>query len=122
MAAYLYLTEPAQMKLCADCWIYNRIPAPPPEDIRKLYRGRPPPAAAGYVTDASALVGPDPAGGFIWSSDGEAVCVCIAGQPMAFVPGPRQRGYSRNLARVGPWGNPWDEDLYQSLFGAAGVG
>ena len=117
-SVWLYLTEPNSRKPAADAWVYNRIPAPPTEDIES-YRGGPPPAAQGYASEHAVC--DDPLAhewSFIWSTDGESVAVAKDGQPMAFIISGQKRGYSRELVQDGPWGHPWSQKLFRSKFGA----
>lgn len=36
-SAWLYLTAPDEMRPAADCWLYNRVPAPAPR-VRQTRR------------------------------------------------------------------------------------
>jgi hypothetical protein len=117
VSAWLYLTEPEGLRPVADCWVYNRVAAPQAHDIQQ-YRGGPPPACSGYAgPDAQYLRGEPAAASFLWCKDGEAVSVVIDGAALAFVEAGRARGFSRHLLKSGPWGNTWDEHLFQRLFG-----
>ena len=115
-SAWLYLTEPDSRKPVADAWVYNRIAPPLAKEIEQ-YRGGPPPAAEGYVTDAAQCLCPrDHDWTFFWSSDGEAVTVSKDGEPVAFIVNGQRRGYSRELVKDGPWGHPWSDDLFERTF------
>jgi hypothetical protein len=116
---YLYLTVAGERKVVRDCWLYNRIPAPDPSEIKK-YRGSPPPAAQGHAgPDARQPTPPEDAVSFIWSSDGNAVCALIGGEPIGFMifGEAGYGGFSRHLIREGPWGKPWDERRFTEVFG-----
>jgi hypothetical protein len=118
-AVWLYLTEPHSRKPAADAWVYNRIAAPPPTAIES-YRGGPPPAAQGYVSEAALCNDPTAhQWSFLWSADGEAVAVAKDGEPVAFIVIGKPGGYSRELVKDGPWGHPWSAILFRSTFGAA---
>lgn len=118
-SAWLYVTEPDSRKPAADAWVYNRIAAPPAEAIES-YRGGPPPAAQGFAGESARCEDPSShAWSFVWSPDGESVAVARDGEPVAFIVAGQKYGYSRNLAKEGPWGRPWSEELYLTTFGAA---
>lgn len=115
---YLYLTEPESRKVARDCWLYNRIPAPDPSEI-KHYRGSPPPAAKGHAGPDAQLATPsEEAVSFLWSSDGNSVCAMIDGEPVGFLilGEPGHGGYSRHLIKEGPWGKPWNEGRFREVF------
>ncbi|MHC4694986.1 MAG: hypothetical protein ACYS67_19825 [Planctomycetota bacterium] len=115
-SAWLYLTECDSPKPVADVWLYNRIPAPPMEDIQS-YRGGPPPAARGYVSDSALCMTPkNHEWRFLWSTDRESVAVTRDGVPVACIVAGQKRGYSRELNKDGPWGNTWSDELYDEIF------
>lgn len=116
LSAWLYLTEPNSEKPAADCWLYNRISNPEPVESY-LSRGVAPPAPSEYAGKGALLISPD-ASGFrlVWSKDGQSVAFFDDNFLMGFIAVGQKRGFSRNLEKAGAWGNPLDEDLYQSLF------
>jgi hypothetical protein len=116
-SVWLYISEAETRKPLADAWVYNRIAAPPTEAIEK-YRGGPPPAAQGYVSDDALCEDPlSHEWSFTWSGDGRSVAVAKDGEPVAFIIGGQKRGYSLELVTDGPWGHPWSEKLFRSTFG-----
>jgi hypothetical protein len=120
-AGFLYLTRPDDTKPVRDCWIYNRIPAPEPSEIQS-YRGSPPPAARGFAgPQAHQEQPPEAAVTFLWSVDGDAVCLVIGDVPAGFIVlgDDEYGGYSRNLIAAGGWGKPWDEARFQAVFGTS---
>lgn len=118
-SAWLYIFDAASRKPHGDAWVYNRIAAPPTEAI-KSYRGGPPPAAQGYAGKDALCEDPSShEWSFVWSVDGESVAVAKDGEPLAFIIGGQNGGYSRELVKDGPWGHPWSEKLFRSKFGAA---
>ncbi len=115
---YLYLTAPDDQKPERDCWIYNRIPAPEPSEMKNC-RGSPPPAARGYAGQhAHQPEPPEEAVRFLWSDHGEAVCVCLGDRPTGFLVlgDGGHGGYSRHLIAEGGWGKPWDETRFREMF------
>jgi hypothetical protein len=115
VSAWLYLTQPDALRPVADCWLYNRITPPSPGEIHR-YRGRPPPASTEYAGPESVRSLPEAATiSFKWSADGESVAVSIGEEPLGLIVQGQPRGLSKNLRAPGPWGQPWDEALYQSV-------
>ncbi|RVT87954.1 hypothetical protein [Inhella crocodyli] len=54
---------------------------------------------------------------FIWAPDGEAVAIQFDGVTMGFVDSHCKYGFSRSLIKKGPFGSPFDPQLFASLFG-----
>lgn len=119
-SAWLYLTNSDSQVVVADCWIYNRIPAPKESEITQ-YKTSSPPAVASYA-HAHAEFTPLQSDNFElkWSPDGRSVALLINGIPFGFIPPGVQRGYSKHLTKTGPWGHKWDEKLYLILFNETG--
>ena len=116
ISAWLYLTEPSTRKPVADAWVYNRVPAPTTKEIQS-YRGGPPPAAIGYASDDALCHTPsEHEWSFIWSTDGESVAIARNGMPVACIATAQKPGYSRELIKDGPWGNPWSDELFERTF------
>lgn len=114
-SGWLYMSGVDDRKPIADVWIYNRITAPPPSDI-KNYRNGPPPAASGFTDDSTICHDPGShAWTFVWSDDGDGVVMHCDGEPIAMLVASDRRGWSRNLRRDGPWGNVWNDKLYTAF-------
>lgn len=118
-SAWLYLTEPDIRKPVADAWVYNRIPAPPTQDIR-LYRNGPPPAAIGYASEQALCTCPhDHEWSLMWSTDGQSVAIAKDDVAVACIVAAQKPGYSRQLIKDGPWGNIWSGDKFEQAFPSA---
>jgi hypothetical protein len=119
LSAWLYLTAPGSESPVADCWIYNRVSSPESAESY-MARGIAPPASLKVVTGDAVM---QPAGAFEfhleWSRDGESVALFFGESLMGFIASGQKHGYSRNLSKSSPWGNPLDEALYHSTFGAS---
>ncbi|CAG0944281.1 hypothetical protein ANRL1_01662 [Anaerolineae bacterium] len=115
-SAWLYITKPDMQTPVADVWVYNRIPAPPTEEV-PLYRGGPPPAPVGYARDTAFCRCPTAyEWSFIWSRDGESVAITKDGVAVACIVAAQKPGHGRELMKNGPWGNTWSEELFLSVF------
>lgn len=116
MSAWLYLTERDTRHVVADAWVYNRI-APPSREEVASFRPSPPPAAVGFARDTALCASPERhQWAFLWSADGESVAVTKDGQPVACIIAGKERGYSRELVRDGPWGNVWSDCVFEEAF------
>jgi hypothetical protein len=102
-SGWLYLTLPDEEKPIADCWIYNRIEAPEPTEI-KQFKNWPPPATSEYASSDSILSNPDETEFiFKWSKDGNSVALIFNNIPFGYIICNRKLGFSRNLIKSGPW-------------------
>ena len=116
ISGWLYLTKPGEKKPDHDCWIYNRIPVIDPKDIIN-YKNGPPPASSEYAKDDSRIITPKGMNiRLLWSSDGHSIALMINDAPFGYINGYNKLGYSRNLIKPGPWGNVFDEILFNMLF------
>ena len=112
--AWMYLTEPGSEKPVADCWLYNRVQAPP--SFNSL-RGEAPVAPATYVQSIQPFAPPKAESvSFRWSSDGESVAVLFQGELVGFIAANQRLGFSKNLHKTGPFGSPLNHALYEQLF------
>jgi hypothetical protein len=115
---YLYLTRPDEPAPAADCWLYNRIPAPGGNAIDEyMRRGVPPPVIVEYAGPDAQYTGRAPDVRFVWTSGGEAVACEVDGTVLGFIAlNESERGFSRHLLRESAWGHPWNEELYSRIF------
>lgn len=120
---YLYLTRPDEPAPAADCWLYNRIPAPGGNVVEDYMRkGEQPPVIVEYAAPGAQYTGQAPDVRFIWSEDGEAVACEVDGTVLGFIVlNESERGFSRHLLRESGWGNPWNEEIYKRIFDEEGV-
>jgi hypothetical protein len=120
-SAWLYLHEAApNERVCppvaAVAFVFNHGP---PIDHSELesYRGLPPPISADYASDQAVCSNPDAfAWSFLWSADGESIAVLRDDVPVAVIRASEKRGYSKGVSKVGPWGHPWSEVVFDSIF------
>lgn len=115
-SCWLYLSGPDTQKPVADCWLYNRVPAPDEAEIEK-YRGGPPPAARQYAGPDALMLPPREAQVSLrWSRDGESVAAFFERELAGFIVGGQARGFSRHLIASGAWGSPLDRTIFQAEF------
>ncbi len=116
-SAWLYLSEPETPRVVADAWAFNLIPPPPVERVAS-YRPSPPPAAEGFAGPQALCAEPSfHQWSLLWSVDGESIAVLKDGVALALIVRATRPGYSRLLAKSGPWGQVWDEELFRAVMG-----
>ena len=116
-AAWLYLTAPDSQAPIADCWLYNRVPAPAGCDVA---RGEPPVVPASYTETAEPFAPPpEESVRVLWSPDGESVAVYFDDQLMGFIANATGPGYSALLRVSGPFGQPVDAEMFAATFAVA---
>lgn len=112
--AWLYLTEPGSTTPVADCWLYNRVPAP--VDI-EFKRGETPVATLSYLVSGEPFTPPSAeAIRFLWSADGDSIAVLFDQQVFGFIANASQPGYCKLLSAAGPFGAPLDQTVYSNVF------
>jgi len=114
LVAWLYLTEPDGTKPVADCWLYNRVPAPVEFDFQ---RGETPIATLPYLISSDPFAPPAAeAICFRWSPDGHSIAVLFEQDIFGFIANASQPGYSKLLSKVGPFGAPINQTVYSNVF------
>jgi hypothetical protein len=100
----------------SDCWIQNLVPTP--DDLSSYQEQRnAPPATKAYAHADAHQPSPNPnTVHFDWAPDGDSVALFFDGVLSGFMTSSSKRGFSRNLAAIGPFGSPIDRDLFNSLF------
>lgn len=115
-SAWLYLTEPDDLKIASDAWIHNRVDAPPASQVT-VYRPAPPPAAIGYASNTALCEAPHAHDWkIIWSQDGHSVALSKDGVPVGCITLTPKASYSKELVKDGPWGKPWSGQVFDSYF------
>ena len=121
-SAWLYLTSQSKYEVIADCFVYSRVELP---EFRVMPFGtRGPPLLLRQVATAAAVQRsvPEDLLRVTFSSDGNSAVVLLRGEPWAFVTYDQKHGYSKSLSVAGPFGYPWDEQLYHEHFQNIHVG
>jgi hypothetical protein len=117
--AWLYLTVPENYRVERDAFVFSPGPlVTRDEAVGSASLGEAPPLSVDYATPEAVL--PDARRehfAFRWSDDGQSVAVLYQGNPIAMIVAGAERGYSRALSRSGPFGFPWDSEVYDATFG-----
>jgi hypothetical protein len=115
-SAWLLLTDGDGSKVVADCWLYNRRHFARTE-LATWPRDRPPPAPDDAI-DREALRSTPLLDEitFVWDTAGDAVAVSAQEEVLGFIAPGSRRGHSLFLRESGPWGAPFDGELFQRLF------
>jgi hypothetical protein len=116
-SVWFYLSERDDQSIAADCWLLNKVC--PPESLESFSsRDGPPPVIAKFAGPGAQGAIPMPSEiEFVWSKDGHSVAVLIGGDPLGFIALNNGGGYSKHLRKAGPYGQPFEVALFQSLFG-----
>jgi hypothetical protein len=110
---WLYLSDGTG--IIADCFVENLTDSEPERE--SIDRYSPPPVAKKYLATGRTVVEPESeALAFQWSDDGKSVCLRVRGNTHCFIGAGQRRGYTRALVASCPWGEPWSEGLFESLF------
>lgn len=112
----LYLTMPAAPKPVADCFVYSIVP-PASELVMSCGKGGPPVLLRRFASEVALQPDiPASAHRLEFSPDGHSVAVLVRDEPWAFIARDEPRGYSRSISVAGPFGRPWNQQLYDDLF------
>ena len=115
-SAWLLLTDGDGHKIIADCWLYNRRHFDRAE-LATWPHDRPPPAPDDAIDPGALRTMPLlDAIAFVWDRAGDGVAVIAQGQVLGFIAPGSRRGHSQFLRESGPWGVPFDGDLFERLF------
>jgi hypothetical protein len=116
--AFLYLTARGTQKPEKDAIAYMRVPPPEGVDWQEMAKqGEPPLLPKELATSGAVLENPTSSQfSFQWSENGEAAVLLHNGRPIALVSATETRGYSRAVAKENRLTNPWNQQLYESLF------
>jgi hypothetical protein len=110
---WLYLADATG--IIADCFVEDLGGSQPERESTDRYS--PPRVAKKYLTSGRTVVEPESeALAFQWSGDGKSVCLRVRGKAHCFIGAGQRRGHTRALVSSCPWGEPWSEGLFESLF------
>jgi hypothetical protein len=121
-SAWLYLTSQSKYEVIATCFVYSRVELPE-HRVTPFGTSAPPLLIRQHAT--SVAVQPNvPAESLRleFSPDGNSAVVFLRGDPWAFITYDQKHGYSKSLSVAGPFGYPWDEQLYHEHFQNIHVG
>jgi hypothetical protein len=112
----LYLSGTCDTKPVADCFVYSLVP--PTEKLVAPHGRSGPPILLRRFASEVALQPDVPANAhrFEFSPDGHSVAVFVRGEPWAFIARDEPHGYSKSISADGPFGHPWNQQLFDDLF------
>lgn len=116
-SAWLYLSPPSGEGIEKDAFAYSSIE--PLEELNKseIENGEAPKLIKNLATPSSVIVGAVESDlGFKWSKNGESVTLLHKGEAISAIYQNYKSGYSKSLSKASPFGNPWDNELYESEF------
>jgi hypothetical protein len=115
-SAWLYLTSQREYQIVATCFVYSRVELP---EYRVTPFGTNAPPLLIRQLGSEVAVQPNVAVESLriqFSTDGNSAIVFLRDEPWAFVVCDQKLGYSKSLSVAGPFGYPWDEQLYLEHF------
>ena len=121
LTAWLYLHLPSNSpkltgNVYADAFIFNRESLIDISEV-KFYKPNPPPITMKHGHDISICKSPTNHSWSInWSTDGESILLFKDSTPWCFIAKGDSRGYSKAVKNDGPWGHPWNEIKFNSIF------
>lgn len=121
-SAWRYLTSQSKYEVIADAFLYSRVELPEFR-VMPLRRSGPPLLPRRFATSAAVQRSvPEESLRIEFSADGNSAVVFLRREPWAFVTCDQRCGYSKRLSVAGPFGHPWDEQLYHEHFQNIHVG
>jgi len=115
---WMYLHDLQTRQVIADSPLCSLVQPMTLAQFKKTHkRGDAPPLVEEYST-GQALV-PDLTSASIilrWGKDGISVVAFLEGEPFSMIVAGEKNGYSRALSKEGPWGHPWDEEVFGDRF------
>jgi hypothetical protein len=117
-SAWFYMTEAGNRTPEHDAFVYSPIPPVSKESaIAEAKAGNPPPLATEYAAANQPFTGATASNiSFVWSADGEAVSLHYEGIPIAMITAESRQGFSKAVAKPGPYGLPWSQSVYRTRF------
>jgi hypothetical protein len=114
---WLYITESKSSDIVGACWMANAVGVPDAPDLQSYTKQNLPPPAPAEVTHSGGAIEDALACNWelAWATDGQAACLFVDGEARGLIT--PSGGYSRFLQLVCPWGKPWDNEVFQDLFG-----
>lgn len=98
----------------ATSFVYNRVD-PPNQDSLNRFQPYLPPIAKGFASDQAVCSAPESHRWTLaFSTNGMAVVAFRDGVPWSITSLKARRGYSKAVSTLGPWGNPWSEEVFTS--------
>lgn len=118
-SVWMYLTEPTKPRPVRDAFVFSRVEPISRDQVQGYAKsGGPPPVCVEFIGTGCIEDRARPPMALRWARDGESVCVMVDGIARAVASMHRERGMSRDLVKPGPWGEPWCEATFSSLFAA----
>jgi hypothetical protein len=115
-SAWLYLTSQSKHEVIATAFVYSRVELPEFR-VAPLGKSGPPLLLRQFATSVAvqrSVAAEDLRIKF--SADGNSAIVFLRGEPWTLVLYDQEHGYSKSLSVAGPFGNPWDEQIYHEHF------
>lgn len=115
-SAWLYLTSQSKYEVIATAFVYSRVELPGFR-VAPLGKNGPPLLLRQFATSVAVQRSvAEESLRIEFSADGNSALVLLSGEPWALVIYDQKHGYSKSLSVAGPFGFPWDEQIYHKYF------
>ncbi len=115
----LYLSQQGNQKPEKDAFAYMQEPPIDQETWKeKMRAGEPPTLHTGIASENAVIPKTKESDfSFIWSNNGQSVALIYQGNAIAFIASNEKYGFSKAISKESAISNPWNQTLYESLFG-----
>ncbi len=116
---WLYLTSADQPNPEKAVAVFARSSLATTEEFHAYAeKGESPPLAKDYASKEAILsAAKSREFRFKWTADGQSVALVRNNSPIAMILAEAEHGFSKAVAKSGPYGDPWDQAAYERAFG-----
>lgn len=117
--AFLYLSQKGSQQPMRDAIAYMRVQPPKDVDWKAMAQKGNPPILSKELASNRAVISDADEGSFSfkWSADGNSAALLFRGEPIALVTESEELGLSKAVAKPNKLTSPWQQEVYQQLFG-----
>ena len=99
-----------------SCFLWSNKSPIPKSEIPASFNGNPP-ISEEYASDRAIISGFSTSSlKIIWSDNGKTAAILMDQEPVCVCDVPNKKGYSISIKKSGPYGLPWDENIYNEKF------
>jgi hypothetical protein len=116
-SVWMYLHDAKNKSVIADSPICSLTRLMSLSEFKSSYKGEvAPPLVVDYSTDNAVIadISSDRLE-ILWLTDGVSPLAVLDNAPFSLIIKGQKKGYSKAIKVDGPWGHPWDNDLYLNI-------
>lgn len=116
---WMYLHDVKNKCVIAESPICSLIELMDLSEFKETYQGKgAPPLVRGYSNDNSVISDiTNDRMEILWHTDGVSPLALVDNVPFSMIIKGEKKGYSKAIKVDGPWGHPWDNELYLKMKG-----